>query len=117
VFELQYGLEGRLPGERWCAKDLNHEVYNTSIHSESPCSSKDADSDDIGAGHWPVYSDGAPMRDAFDICIDHALSWHSGRIPDFRNVTVPECWNGWLDKTANSGKGKCRSDPKPVDIK
>ena len=22
------------------------------------------------------------------------LGWHSGTIPDVRNATVPECWNG-----------------------
>ena len=47
------------------------------------------------------------MRDAYEICIDWALGWHSGKLKDFRNATVPECWNGWLDMNANYGKGKC----------
>ena len=50
---------------------------------------------------------GWPMRDAYDITMDHVLGWHSGREKDFRNATVPECWNGFLDTTANAGKGKC----------
>jgi hypothetical protein len=28
----------------------------------------------------------------------HLSLWHSGAEPDLRNGTVPECWNGWLDK-------------------
>ena len=61
------------------------------------------------AATWPRYADGTRMRDAFDICIDLALGWHAGTIPDVRNGTVPECWNGWLDKKAN----KCRPGDDP----
>ncbi len=50
---------------------------------------------------------GWPMRDAYDITMDHVLGWHSGREMDFRNATVPECWNGFHDTRANNGKGKC----------
>ena len=57
---------------------------------------------------WPRYpATGELMRDAFDIAVDLALSWHSGRVADFRNATVPECWNGKLNLTYNNGKGKC----------
>jgi hypothetical protein len=72
---------------------------------------------------WPRYPNGQPMRDAFDIIIDLCLGecfrpspscgkelpltslifagWHSGTIPDVRNGTVPECWNGYLDTKLN----------------
>jgi len=56
---------------------------------------------------------GWPMRDAYDITMDHVLGWHSGREADVRDATVPECWNGFLDTEANRGKGKCVvQDPK-----
>ncbi len=54
--------------------------------------------------------EGFPMRDAYDITMDHVLGWHSGREKDFRNATVPECWNGYHDTSANGGKGKCVVD-------
>ena len=41
------------------------------------------------------------MRDAFDICVDLVLGWHSGDIIHYRNATVPECWDGKLDKIKN----------------
>lgn len=50
---------------------------------------------------------GWPMRDAYDVTLDHVLGWHSGREADVRDATVPECWNGFLDAKANGGKGKC----------
>jgi hypothetical protein len=80
--------------------DNNSELHDTSIPSMKHS--------------WPIDAGGNRYRDAFDICIDHALSWHSGRVPDFRNATTPECWNGWLDKTANFGKGKCRPGAAPI---
>lgn len=119
VFELQYSLEGPLEGEELvpgfqvnspfqppptssltAMNDNNSELHDTSIPSMKHS--------------WPIDAGGNRYRDAFDICIDHALSWHSGRVPDFRNATTPECWNGWLDKTANFGKGKCRPGAAPI---
>lgn len=51
---------------------------------------------------WPRYEDGSPMRDAYEIIIELVLGWHSGRILDIRNGTVPECWNGGIvDKKLN----------------
>ncbi len=56
---------------------------------------------------WPKDSvTGKPMRDAYDIVMDYVLGWHSGVWKDIRNATVPECWDGWLDKVMN----KCRPD-------
>jgi len=49
---------------------------------------------------WPLV-DGKPMRDAYEITINHVLGWHSGREPDIRNGTVPECWGGYVNKTLN----------------
>jgi hypothetical protein len=76
VFELHYALDGR------------HYDYESS-GEEIP-------------KHWPRNADGTAMRDAYDISMDHILGWHSGRVPDIRNGTVPECWNGAeVDKTLN----------------
>jgi hypothetical protein len=90
VFELQYGIDGR------------HEVEKiTDGHHVDKF-------DHLMKSTWPRDSSGRPMRDAFDICIDHALGWHSGSEPDVRKGTVPECWDGHLNKTLN----KCvLSDP------
>ena len=48
---------------------------------------------------WPVYQ-GMPMRDAYDIAIDHVLGWHSGRESHILNASAPHCWNGMLNVTA-----------------
>ena len=47
--------------------------------------------------NWPRYNDGTPMRDAYDLIMDHVLGWHSGTEKNVRNGTVPECWNGYVD--------------------
>lgn len=87
VFELQYGIEGRYSNKE-----------ERIIHDS-----------------WPRYEDGkgSPMRDAYEISLDHVLGWHSKRELDYRNATVPECWGGdaWLDTVANKcrkGKAKAR---------
>lgn len=86
VFELQYSLDGKYYGGALM------------IEKNIPLT-------------WPRYRDGRPMRDAYDIVIDHALGWHSGIEDDYRNATVPECWTGSiLDVQAN----KCIADPKAV---
>jgi len=48
-------------------------------------------------GSWP-YLNGVPMRDAYEIAMDHVLGWHSGKEIDKRQGTVPECWNGYVNK-------------------
>jgi hypothetical protein len=53
------------------------------------------------------------MRDAYDIVMDYVLGWHSGELRDVRNATVPECWDGWLDVTAN----RCKLGTKPKNVK
>lgn len=61
----------------------------------------------IDSPYWQKDSKtGKPMRDAYDIVMDYVLGWHSGAWKDIRNATVPECWDGWLDKVMN----KCRPD-------
>ena len=50
---------------------------------------------------WPVDKEGRPLKDAYDLVIDQVLGWHSGDIRRYRNATVPECWDGWLDKKNN----------------
>ena len=46
---------------------------------------------------WPML-DGEPMRDAYEIAMDHVLGWHSGKEADVRQGTVPECWNGYVNR-------------------
>lgn len=50
---------------------------------------------------WPTDEHGKPMKDAYDIIMDYILGWHSKELIDFRNATVTECWDGWLDTKAN----------------
>lgn len=85
VFELQYSLDSRF-----------YEYGDTAILNATENSYKVPE-------NWPKYKHNSkPMRDAYDITMDLVLGWHSGRIPDIRNGTVPECWNGSiLDKVAN----------------
>jgi hypothetical protein len=59
---------------------------------------------------WPKDVDGNYMLDAYDIVVESFLGWHSGTIPHIRNATVPECWDGWLDKIQN----RCRPGQEPV---
>lgn len=95
VFQLQYGLDGRFED------DLSVRGLKGPINASSTPLRP----------NWPIHpGTGLPMDDAFDVCIDLCLGWHSGRVPDVRNATVPECWNGWLDKAAN----KCRPGPDPA---
>lgn len=49
---------------------------------------------------WPTFN-GEPMRDAYEIAMDHVLGWHSGKEKDEREGTVPECWGGYVNKTLN----------------
>jgi len=60
VFELQYALDGRteaLPGRtKTVADGLGGQVTI--------------------AATWPVYADGTPMRDAYDLIMDATLGWH-----------------------------------------
>ena len=90
AFELQYSLES------------HYEYFN------------DTSSNITSSSTWPKYPNGMLMRDAYDIIMDHVLGWHSGVELDVRNGTVPECWNGWLDTSAN----KCRpgEEPKPPQV-
>ena len=85
VFELQYSLD----------------FHFDKVFTKSPAGQME------WVSSWPAREDGSPMRDAYEITMDHVLGWHSGKEADFRNATVPECWNGRLDKTVNNGKGKC----------
>lgn len=85
VFELQYALD----------------FHFDKVFTKSPAGQME------WVSSWPSREDGTPMRDAYEITMDHVLGWHSGVEADFRNATVPECWNGRLDKTVNNGKGKC----------
>lgn len=50
---------------------------------------------------WPRTEDGRPEKDAYDVIIELCLAWHSGSLVRKRNATVPECWDGRLDKSKN----------------
>jgi len=129
VFELQYSLEGReelngpLKNKPWFQdykSDLEEpgkQSSNLSLHvhkniTTPPTTATAASVSPSTIASWPSRS-GKPMRDAYEILIDHILGWHSGTEPDFRNATVPECWNGWLDKKNN----KCTPGEDPSSKK
>lgn len=44
-------------------------------------------------------------RDAYDILIDHTLSFHDHTAPDVRVGTVTQCWDGVLDEKLNKCVG------------
>lgn len=87
VFELQYSLENYynldndIHEKPWLnnTKDINN---NESINNKK--------------AKWPKDEYGNPMRDAYDIIIDHVLGWHSGTEIDERKGTIPECWNNGI---------------------
>ena len=85
VFELQYSLEGRVERDG----PLQKKPWVSEKGSGST------------ADTWPVDVNGLPMRDAFDITIDHDLAIHADKETHDRNATIPECWNGSLDKEKN----------------
>lgn len=106
VFELQYSLHGKhetLASITAAAtfKGNSNDLYGPQISDTFAFQFNDINE------KWPVDSTGRPMRDAYDVIIDHVLGWHSGKEPDIRNATVPECWNGYLDLAMN----KCRPHP------
>jgi hypothetical protein len=113
VFELQYSLEGRndreLDVKPWLVNDGNNNLTFTMAQSLliSNVETKVNNNNNNNIGTWPIDSEGNPMRDAYDITMDHVLGWHSGLEADFRNASVPECWNGILNKD----KTKCIPDP------
>ena len=43
---------------------------------------------------WPLDKAGTPHPDAYEIAMDQALGWHSGRLSRRRRASVPECWGG-----------------------
>lgn len=61
------------------------------------------------SSNWPKDHNGNYMRDAYDITMDYVLGWHSKELVHFRNATVPECWEGWLNKKEN----KCSPGTEP----
>ena len=91
VFELQYALESR---------DGSGEVLGAGAR---PWLNLSNPAESGGKGWWPVDGSGEPLRDAFEIIIDHVLGWHSGTESELRNASIPECWGGELNKE----KTKC----------
>lgn len=131
VFELQYSLDGKYEAMGIHNINSNSIQDNTNSNNINP-SNNNSSSDSLSnsntnissnsnsnssflpifskevSSNWPLYPDGTPMRDAYDLIMDHILGWHSGQEPDVRNGSVPECWNALLDIKAN----KCVSHPK-----
>lgn len=116
VFELQYGLDGYQDKYQYKSalpyltlQSVNgtiEQVYrkNASMVEEVVSNAKSS---------WPhkqVNGKTVRQRDAYDITMDYILGWHSGELKDIRNATVPECWDGWLDKKAN----KCQLGKEPT---
>lgn len=116
VFELQFSLEGRYDDLEKPVQQSFGSKNSTTVVGMLPRHRRPANITATGhkiASTWPRSADGSPMRDAFDICIDLALGWHSGLEPDVRNGTVPECWDGWVDPKKN----KCMPGEDPSQKK
>lgn len=129
VFSLQYGLDGledlyqyksALPYLKLINTNISDTNNITYQHKHSSIDTNHVELDSNLNSSWPrrdaatVTSNGEEghqyMRDAYDIVVDYFLGWHSGQIPHIRNATVPECWDGWLDKVLN----KCRPGQEPA---
>ncbi|RYY88993.1 hypothetical protein EON63_01525 [archaeon] len=127
VFELQYGVDGYEERYQYASKlpyvTVTSYKNNSSLdeviqymYRENPRNLTDEMVSHKGSS-WPfVEAKGhgnnpvkSRMRDAYDIVMDYVLGWHSGTLTRFRNATVPECWDGWLDTKAN----KCQLGVKP----
>lgn len=102
VFELQYSLDGRFE------KIESSDTIDVKLDMIGPqLDSKMMQLNEKINENWPVYSNGQPMRDAYDLIMDSVLGWHTGVEADIRNGSVPECWNGYLDVKEN----KCKPHP------
>ena len=119
VFELQYSLESYLEDDDdvSCAPWIsNHQapivVNDTVVESVEDTSCSISNSNFYSPqkvrpatpkkkSNWPIDSNGNPQVDAYEKIMLQIFDWHSGRAPDVRNGTVPECWNGYLNVTAN----------------
>jgi len=100
VFELQYSLDHSY-------QDTFMKASSGGMEWSSTWPRVNSMGGDVLSADAHNQGKGFPLRDAYDITMDHVLGWHSGREKDFRNATVPECWNGFHDTKANGGKGKC----------
>ena len=119
VFELQYSLESYVEDndDITCAPWItNHQIpylFNETViepEEDVSCSTSNSKhytprkvhpSNPTKKANWPTDSNGSPQVDAYEKIIIQIFDWHSGRVPDIRNGTVPECWNGYLNVTAN----------------
>lgn len=118
VFELQYSLESYLEDidDDTCAPWIsNHQLpilindtvvereedVSCSISNSKLYTSQKVLSSSKTKANWPVDSYGNPKVDAYEKIILQIFGWHSGEFPDVRNATIPECWNGYLNVTAN----------------
>ena len=120
---------GAAPGAAAAPPSLEQRIYHTTRPRPSHGGAGSGSSSNVDKGskgevelvsnfdsNWPIDGldseggeDGKHMRDAYDIVVDLFLGWHSGSLIRFRNATVPECWDGWLDKEQN----RCRPGTAP----
>lgn len=111
VFQLQYSRDG--PRDVYQLR--SRLPYITLTYNESEGADVESDGlvyrDLVGARRgqealvvtnptWPTSPLGA-AKDAYDVVMELCLGWHSGSLVRFRNATVPECWDGRLDKVLN----------------
>jgi hypothetical protein len=123
VFQLQYGLNNRVDVYKY-----NSSLPYTTLFPNNSIPLPHVQGDEVmyvtrlpqeeGAleekisheqSSWPMDAQGKPMKDAYDIIMDYIFGWHSGELVHFRNATVMECWDGWLDVKAN----KCMPGKEP----
>lgn len=115
VFQLQYSIDG--PRDVYQFQSPLPYVKLTYDHPQNS-SSKTMNPDAIRYetrepqtaavvvnNGWPMVTDDQggtrPEKDAYDVIIELCLQWHSGSAVRVRNATVPECWDGRLDKQLN----------------
>eukprot|EP01038_Epipyxis_sp_PR26KG_P004238 gene4238-6015_t len=125
VFELQYSMESKNDVYLFQSKlpyvtlttvtqnitnGMNHSIVNKIVHNMYNSSFLPPNISG-NSSSWPVDKrTNQPIKDAFDTCLELLLGWHSGSTVRFRNATVPECWDGWLNVKEN----KCSPGTAPV---
>jgi len=109
VFELQYAREG--PRDVFQHQSPLQYLTLTQPNSSNPdqihYELKQASSSSAVVAvqthpswpHCPITH--KPLRDAYDVVMQLSLAWHSGQLVRLRNGTVPECWDGRLDRVLN----------------
>lgn len=119
VFQLQYSLESYLEDENdnsclpWISNHQIPFIFNDTVIETEEDTSCSISNSKLYTKHkvypanpknklnWPLDSKGNPQVDAYEKIILQIFDWNAGRVPDIRNGTVPECWNGYLNVSEN----------------